>query len=333
MVNDHLITIVGGSGFIGTRLCQLMAERQLSFEIVDLKPSRRFPDRSRIADIRDIEAMRRAVGGNVIINLAAVHRDDVRDRTLYYSTNVDGTRNLCRLATERGIDTIVFTSTVAVYGFCPPDTAENGATNPFNDYGRSKLEGERWLETWHAEAPEARNLAILRPTVVFGEGNRGNVYNLLKQIAEGRFMMVGNGENRKSMAYVGNVAEYLLHTAVTLKGSLLVNYVDKPDLTMDELVIKVRTALGRRPTVGPRLPYKIGLGLGYLGDGLTQLSKRKSPFSSIRVKKFCSNTSFSTAAHNQPGFRAPFTLEDALNRTIDAEFLSPDPRRELFFTE
>jgi nucleoside-diphosphate-sugar epimerase len=169
--------------------------------------------------------------------------------------------------------------------------------------------------------------------VVFGEGNRGNVYNLLNQIAQGRFVMVGNGQNRKSMAYVGNVAEYLFHTAMTLQGSLLVNYVDKPDLTMDALVIKVRKALGRSPRVGFRLPYRIGLGLGYLGDGLTRRSKKKLPFSSIRVKKFCSNTSFATAAHNQVDFRAPFTLEEGLSRTIDAEFIRPDPAREVFFTE
>lgn len=137
MAKDRLFTITGGSGFIRSRLCQLMADRELDFEIVDLKPSRSFPDRSRIADIRDIEALRGAVAGNVIINLAAVHRDDIRDRSQYYTTNVDGTRNLCILATERGIDTMVFTSTVAVYGFCPPDADENGATNPFNDYGRS----------------------------------------------------------------------------------------------------------------------------------------------------------------------------------------------------
>ena len=70
-----------------------------------------------------------------------------------------------------------------MYGFCPPDTDENGVTNPFNDYGRSKLEGETVLEAWYAEAPVTRNVTILRPTVVFGEGNRGNVYNLLNLIA------------------------------------------------------------------------------------------------------------------------------------------------------
>ena len=50
---------------------------------------------------------------------------------------------------------------------------------------------------------------ILRPTVIFGERNRGNVYNLLRQISSGKFLMVGKGENKKSMAYVGNIVAFI----------------------------------------------------------------------------------------------------------------------------
>ena len=50
---------------------------------------------------------------------------------------------------------------------------------------------------------------IVRPTVVFGEGNRGNVYNLLRDISSGNISWV-DLENRKSMAYVGNVAAFLV---------------------------------------------------------------------------------------------------------------------------
>ena len=328
-----MFTVVGGSGFIGTRLCSLLEERGLDFEIVDLKSSGRFPERTQIADIRDIEALRKAVTGNAIINLAAVHRDDVRDRSEYYSTNVDGTRNLCEVASEKGIATMVFTSTVAVYGFCAPETDESGALNPFNDYGRSKMQAEAVLNEWHDNAPEARHLAILRPTVVFGEGNRGNVYNLLRQIAGGRFVMVGNGENRKSMAYVGNVAEYLLYAATRAQGKSVVNYVDKPDFTMNALVRKVRKVLEDKDGVGLRLPYSVGLGLGYVADLVARVSGKSLPISSIRVQKFCATTSFASAAHEQPGFAAPYALEEGLARTLDAEFLNPDPNREVFFTE
>lgn len=63
------------------------------------------------------------------------------------------------------------------------------------------------LEKWYRTHPDW-NVNILRPTVIFGERNRGNVYNLLKQISGGKFLMVGKGNNRKSMAYVGNIVAF-----------------------------------------------------------------------------------------------------------------------------
>lgn len=327
-----MYTVIGGSGFIGTRLCELLEKSGRPFEIIDLRPSRRFPEKTKIADIRDLDALSENVTGTVLINLAAVHRDDVRDRSLYYTTNVDGARNLCSLASARGIEKIVFTSTVAVYGFAEPESDEETRTNPFNDYGQSKLEAEGVLTNWFDESP-ARNLVILRPTVVFGEGNRGNVYNLLNQIASGKFVMVGNGRNRKSMAYVENVAAYLLHAAEDLRGKKTVNYVDKPDFTMNALVHQVRKTLHGKAGVGPRIPYPLGLGLGYLADGITRISGKTLPVSSIRVRKFCATTSFDSAIRNESGFVAPFTLEGGLARTLKSEFLEPDPDREIFYTE
>ena len=74
------------------------------------------------------------VSGDVVVNLAAVHRDDVRDKSEYQRTNVDGAENIAQVCEEKGIEKIVFTSTstVAVYGFAKPGTDETGEINPFN---------------------------------------------------------------------------------------------------------------------------------------------------------------------------------------------------------
>ena len=103
---------------------------------------------------------------------------------------------------------LVFTSSVAVYGFAAPDTDEKGPLHPFNDYGRTKMEAEEVYQEW-LKGGTGRMLTIVRPTVVFGPRNRGNVYNLLRQMASGRFAMVGSGKNVKSMAFVENVASFL----------------------------------------------------------------------------------------------------------------------------
>lgn len=331
------ICIVGGSGFIGTRLCQRLAADPgvgpQGFTIVDKVQGTVFPDQTFVADVRDLPALNAAVGAaKVVVNLAAEHRDDVRPLSLYDEVNVGGARHLCEVARSGAIQTIVFTSTVAVYGFAPLDTDETGTIAPFNDYGRTKYEAEGVLRAWQAEAPLTRTLVVIRPTVVFGEQNRGNVYNLLRQIASGRFLMIGTGENRKSMAYVENVAAFIQHALTFAPGVHTYNYIDKPDFTMNALVSQVRQRLGKGQGVGLRLPYALGYGLGLVADGVSRLSGRRLPVSAIRVKKFCANTAFNTSVA-QTGFVAPVALHDALARTVQHEFLESHAGEAEYFSE
>ena len=325
------ITVIGGSGFVGTNLCRQLALKQQDFEIIDLKMSNQFPEKCKIADVRDVEGLRQTITGDVVINLAAVHRDDVRDTSEYQRTNVNGAENVALVCDEKGIKKIVFTSTVAVYGFAEPGTDESGVINPFNEYGRTKFEAEEKFRDWHANGD--KSLIIVRPTVIFGEGNRGNVFNLLNQIASGKFLMVGKGENKKSMAYIGNVVAFLETCIATDQKYGVYNYVDTPDLTMNELVSQVRTKLKGKSGVGPRLPYWLGLLLGYTADLVAKVSGKNLPVSSIRVKKFGSSTEFKSAKARLDDFQAPFRLGQGIERTLQSEVINPDPNREIFFTE
>ena len=124
------ITVIGGSGFVGTNLCEQLTSKQQDFEIIDLKLSNQFPEKCKIADVRDVDTLRATITGDVVVNLAAVHRDDVRDKSEYTRTNVDGAENIALVCDEKGIGKIVFTSTVAVYGFADPGTDESGKINP-----------------------------------------------------------------------------------------------------------------------------------------------------------------------------------------------------------
>lgn len=325
------ITIIGGSGFVGTNLCRHLSLKQQNFEIIDLKMSNQFPEKSKIADVRDVESLRAAITGDVVINLAAVHRDDVRDKSEYQRTNVEGAENVAQVCSEKGIKKIVFTSTVAVYGFAEPGTDESGKINPFNEYGRTKFEAEERLRSWQQAG--ANSLLIVRPTVIFGEGNRGNVYNLLNQIASGKFLMVGRGENKKSMAYIGNIVAFLETCISSDREYGVFNYVDTPNLTMNELVSQVRHTLKGKNSVGPRLPYWLGMVLGIVADGVAKITGKNLPVSSIRVKKFASSTEFRSAKASLDNFEAPFCIGDGLSRTLHREFISPDPNKEIFFTE
>lgn len=328
-----MICIVGGSGFIGTRLSQLLTKAGKSFGIIDKVPSRAFPDRVQLADVRSLDALRHSIPENApLINLAAEHRDDVRPLSLYDEVNVGGARNLCTVAREKNIRSIVFTSTVAVYGFAPIGTDESGKIAPFNDYGCTKYEAEQVFKVWQAEAPEERTLVIIRPTVVFGEQNRGNVYNLLRQIASGRFVMVGRGENRKSMAYVENVIAFIEYSLSFKPGVHIYNFIDKPDFTMNQLVSLVKRIVGRPEQVGFRLPYAVGYAIGKCFDLVAAITGKRFQISSIRVKKFCVDSVYNTAI-NETGFVPPVSLTQAIEQTIRHEFIEQHVNEPLYLSE
>ena len=328
-----LSILIGASGFIGTRLCHSYSRNEKQFLILDKTPSNAFPELHHIVDVRSVDSLRAHVPqGSVIVNLAAEHRDDVRPLSLYDEVNVDGARNVCTVAREKQVNTIVFTSSVAVYGFAPIGTDESGAANPFNDYGRTKFEAEQVYRAWQAEMPLERTLVIIRPTVVFGERNRGNVYNLLRQIATGRFLMVGNGLNRKSMAYVENVAAFIAYSLSFPPGIHVYNYVDKPDFTMNTLVCTVKRLMGKPASVGMRLPFAIGYLIGKCFDVVANLTGRKFAISSIRVKKFCANSVYNSAVE-RTGFVPPVPLTEALERTVRHEFLESHGESGVFYTE
>ena len=327
------VNIIGGSGFIGTRLAKRLRASEHPFSIVDKAQSRAYPDFVKLADVRSLDALREAIPDDgVIINLAAEHRDDVRPLSLYDDVNVGGARNICTVAREKGTKTIVFTSTVAVYGFAPIGTDESGQIAPFNDYGRTKYEAEQVFKAWQAEAPDERTLVIIRPTVVFGEQNRGNVYNLLRQIASGKFVMVGDGLNRKSMAYVENIAAFIEYSTTFKPGVHIYNFIDKPDFSMNQLVGSVKRMLGQPEKIGFRLPFAVGYAIGKGFDLVAAVTGKRLAISSIRVKKFCANSVYNTAL-DKTGFVPPVPLEQAFEQTIRHEFIESHEHEGVFYTE
>ncbi len=327
------IVLIGGSGFIGTCLANRLSSDSEDYSIIDKVHSRKYPEKSVLADVRDIGSLRKTIPENaVLINLAAEHRDDVRPLSLYDEVNVGGARNICKVAREKYVKQIIFTSSVAVYGFAPLNTNESGKIAPFNDYGRTKYEAEQIYIEWQAEAPAERSLLIVRPTVVFGEQNRGNVYNLLNQIASGRFIMIGSGDNKKSMAYVENIAAFLQFGISFQPGVHLYNYIDKPDTSMNQLVSIVKNILGKKNHTWLKMPFLAGFAVGKFFDGLAFLTGKKFAISAIRVKKFCSDTVFDTSLA-ETNFIPPVTLSDAIIRTVNYEFVNMHRGKDVFYSE
>jgi GlcNAc-P-P-Und epimerase len=314
------ILVTGGSGFIGTNLVSALVREGHRVVIYDKQRSEVHPDLCVIADVRDREKLRDSMRGiEVVYHLAAEHRDDVRPVSLYYEVNVGGAQNVVYGMIKNDVKKLIFTSTVALYGLNGGEPNEDRPAKPFNDYGWSKYKSEMVFSQW-ADSDNGRALIIVRPAVIFGEKNRGNVYNLVSQIASGKFMMIGDGKNKKSMGYVLNLVRYLSSSLGASAGKHIYNYADKPDLSMIELVTIVKEALGIESNSHFRLPYPIGLLGGYAFDMLARVTGRTFPISAIRIRKFCANTQIASEKLGELGFASPYSLRDGLKRMILSEF-------------
>lgn len=317
------ITLIGGSGFVGTRLIDLLLQENYNIQNIDKQQSHFFSQITVIGDVRDKESLIGSLKGtDIVVLLAAEHRDDVTPVSKYYDVNVTGMQNTLAAMEVNNIKRIVFTSSVAVYGLNKENPNEEFPKDPFNHYGKSKWMAELELEKWYTTHQDW-NINILRPTVIFGERNRGNVYNLLKQIAGGKFAMVGKGENKKSMAYVGNIVAFIKFLIEDKrKGYEVYNYIDKPDFSMNELVSHVSRVL-KKHIPATHFPYCLGMAGGYCFDLLAWVTRKKMTVSSVRVKKFCATTQFDATKVQKSGFKAPYTLGEGLAQTLEFEFVHP----------
>lgn len=321
------VCVIGGSGFVGTRLINRTIDSHFIGNL-DKAQSPFYTENTTLVDVRNKQDLITNLKGfDVVVLLAAEHRDDVSPTSLYYDVNVKGIQNVLEAMEINGVTRIVFTSSVAVYGLNKPNPNEKHPVDPFNHYGKSKWEAEKVLQHWYESHPDW-NINIVRPTVIFGERNRGNVYNLLRQIASGRFLMIGPGNNKKSMAYVGNIVafiKYLIEQKTI--GYNVYNYVDSPDFSMNELVGVVNRVLKKHiPSI--RIPYILGMLAGYGFDLAAKLTGRKLSVSSVRVKKFCATTQYDATKAHKSGFVAPFTLEEGLSNTLDFEFIKKDYEKD-----
>ena len=325
-----MILTIGGSGFVGSFLIKELHNYKVGN--LDKNPSPFFDNITKIGDIRNFDEIKIPKGTRNVVLLAAEHRDDVSPISLYYDVNVQGTKNVLEAMDKAGVKNIIFTSSVAIYGLNKSNPDENHLEDPFNHYGKSKWQAEEVIKKWYENDPEGKSITILRPTVIFGERNRGNVYNLLKQISSGKFLMIGKGQNKKSMAYVGNIVTFIKSRLdKNESGYHVFNYADKPDYTMTELTQVIEDKM-KLTLPKQRIPYWLGVLIGNVIDFFGLITKMKFSISAVRVKKFCATTQFN-ADKVHDTFKAPYSLKEGLDKTLEHEFINPKQDDILFFSE
>ena len=320
-----MITVIGGSGFIGESLCKILKKKKIKFQILDIKLNNLFKKETKYCDVRNkSDLLKFLKKTNYIINLAAIHRDDIKNKKLYYDTNVNGAKNICEVAKLFNINSIVFTSTSAVYSlaFSTKEKNENFPVKPFNDYGNSKLMAEKLFLKWKKQNLN-NSLIIIRPSVIFGENNKGNMFNLINLIKKNRFIMIGGGTNYKSITYIKNFSNFLFYLIKNKIShyEIIINYADSPDMTIGQIVNCIFKFLNiKRKNF--YISSNLALIIGLLFDFFNIFFKNFS-ISSIRIKKFIADTRLHSR-YDKLGYIPKFTIKQGIKNMINNDFKNYD---------
>lgn len=331
MNKDNNIVIFGGSGFIGSHLAIYFLENHLTdyVYLADLVPPRFSNLPKKLKDYFDegkIEFLRVDVRKPIhhdqlpkqtgmIFNLAAVHREPGHHALEYFETNLPGAEHVCEWATQINCPYIVFTSSIAVYGTSNSGPkSETSLPSPLTPYGISKLVAEKMHEQWQIANPE-RKLLIVRPGVIYGTGEAGNITRMVKAIIGGYFVFSGNEGIVKSGGYVKDLVASIDWMIKKQKEEnspqLLFNFTLHPSANLGQYAQAIKEVAGVTRKIW-NVPYDLLLLSSYGVAFVTKIFGIKQPIDPGRVRKLLRQNNIIPHELINSGFKYQYSLKESL---------------------
>jgi len=325
------ILVTGATGFIGGSLLA----RCLDSEVVVRSALRRQADLPCesivVGDINGETDWHEALGEvETVVHLAAyahVTNPAMIDRDLLRRTNVEGSANLALQAAQAGVKQLVFLSSIgAMAESCERALSPATPCNPTSLYGKSKLEAENLLKD--IAVKHGMRWTIIRPPLVYGPGNPGNMQRLLKLVRSGLPLPLASVRNRRSFIYVENLVDLII-TCLGNPKAIGKTFLpsDGEDVSTPELIRAIALAAHTVQEDGGR---KIGDGVGTRHTSLaTRHSPRLFPFPANLLKAMgrlpglgaLRKLTSSLYVDREPiqrelGWTPSFSMEEGLRRTL-----------------
>jgi nucleoside-diphosphate-sugar epimerase len=272
------VAVTGATGFIGSRLCDLLVSHGVATRAIVRVPASPRPGIApAVAAFTDAPALARALAGaRTLVHLAGrahVLREPAGDpAAAFREVNVEGTQRLVDAAIVAGVRRVIFLSSIGAVATTAAQPVDD-ATPPAPDtpYGRSKLEAEAVVRASCEQA--GLDYVILRPPMVFGPGMKGNPLRLFRLVARGIPVPVGSARNQRSTMYVDNLASAIMSVLALPTGARETFAVgDSPPESTAQLVREIAEALGR-PVRLLSVPRSVMLGAGRLGDAISRVMR------------------------------------------------------------
>ena len=307
------ILITGSSGFIAEYLIQSLKNKNMIYGI-DLKKS---VNTAYVLDVRKaLKSPKLPKKIDLIINLAAIHREPGHNANEYFETNIKGAENVCKLAESAKCNRIIFTSSISPYGIENKLKDEDTIPCPNTPYGSSKLTAEKIHISWQNRDIKNRVLTIARPGVVFGKGEGGNMTRLVKLIHKNFFFYMGNKYKRKAGIYVKELVNQILwvhdkQVKNKLPKITLFNATVWPNPSISDYVNSVKKVSGIMRFV-PSVPYWLLMAFGFIFEFLFKVIGKQNPFSPVRLRKLVRQNLVKPSFLLKNKYKPLYTLRSAL---------------------
>jgi nucleoside-diphosphate-sugar epimerase len=305
------IVIFGGSGYIGTKISEFYLSKGYTVYIADIKESP-------IKNHQNVVFERLDVRKNIptsfikhpidwIFNLAAIHREPGHSSHEYFETNIKGAENICFFAEKVGCENIFFTSSISPYGPTINRTDETFLTQPNTPYGISKLSAEYIHKIW-CEKKSSRRLIIVRPGVIYGPEDPGNILRMIKAVKKGYFLLPVSSKIKKSYGYVYGLVESIEFMILQPDKTIVYNYVEKETECLGDMIKIVNESLGYN---GKVLRFPLFL-LKIAAEILFKINPNLNGIHPERVKKVARPTHIFPKELIERGFQFKYDFRSSL---------------------
>jgi len=305
------IFLTGATGFVGHHVAKALAAEGADLRLLvrktsSLKNLEGIPGDTVVGDLASPESFRSALAGcDAVMHVAADYRLWIRDPAAMYRANVDGTRDLLRLAREAKVPRVVYTSSVATMHFFTNGIVSNEDTpvslkDMVGHYKRSKFLAEQQAI---AAAQNGQQVMILNPTTPIGP-------NDAKPTPTGRIFV--DFLNHKFPAYVDtglNIVDVnevaRTHVAALSKGTPGRRYIlGGENLTLKQILDKMSAITGI-PSPTTKIPFAVAAAYAFFEELITGRIRGKEPRATLEEVRMGRKKMFASSARAQQelGFR------------------------------
>lgn len=291
------ITITGASGFVGQNLSKYLKDHGNSIDALSLR--------------NENWALKK--NADAIIHLAGKAHDtsNTSDSESYFKINRDLTISVFKeFLISDSKDFFYFSSVKAAADTVEVVLDENYKSEPQTAYGKSKLEAENYLI--NQKLPSGKRLFIIRPCMIHGPGNKGNLNLLYKVVEKGIPWPLASFENQRSFLSIDNLNFLILKMLQNVDiPSGIYNFADDQDLSTNELVKIIANVSGKKEKLW-KLNATLISGLAKVGDVI------RLPLNSERLKKLTESYVVSNAKiKTSLGLsKLPVSAKEGLEKTI-----------------